>query len=190
MDALNMPEMTDKPYKTVTEWAHMCGHDGHTTILLAAAEILIKNRDKIPQGKTVRLFFQPAEEGAGGAVKMVEDGVMKDVQEVYGLHNASIAPEGVILVKEGIMMAGVCGVKITVKGKGGHGAFPQFTKDCITAACHIHTALHTIQSRDIDSKESFVFTICTFNAGTAMNVFPDDCVMTGTIRAYSESVMT
>lgn len=121
---------------------------------------------------------------------MVEDGVMTGVEEIYGLHNASIFDEGMVCVKEGLMMAGVCGVTIKVKGKGGHGAFPHYVKDCITAACHIHTALDTIRSRDIDSNESFVFTICTFNAGTAPNVFPDECVMGGTIRAYSEAVMS
>lgn len=124
MDALNMPETTDLPYKTTTEWAHMCGHDGHTTMVLAAAEILIKNREKIPKTQTVRLLFQPAEEGGAGAVAMINDGAMKGVKEVYGLHNASMFNEGEIRTCVGTMMAGACGVKITVKGKGGHGSFP------------------------------------------------------------------
>lgn len=114
---------------------------------------------------------------------------MKGVQEIYGLHNYPNAEEGYVLVKEGHMMAGICGLKITIKGKGGHGAFPHMVKDCITAACNIHTALHSINSRLIDCNEQFILTICSFNAGTAKNVFPDECKMTGTVRAFSEHVL-
>lgn len=120
---------------------------------------------------------------------MVEDGVMNGVHEVYGLHNAPTFNTGELRTLVGTMMAGACTVKITVKGKGGHGSFPSKVKDCISAACHIHCALHTIQTRNVDPKEQFVFTICTINGGTAMNVFPDDCVMTGTIRTYTEEAM-
>lgn len=107
MDGLPIPENNPHlEYKSVTSFAHMCGHDGHMTVLLAAAQVLANNRDKIPKNKTVRLLFQPAEEGPGGALPMIkEDDCLKDVDEVYGFHNVPNFNEGEIRVVAGPIMA-------------------------------------------------------------------------------------
>ena len=102
MDALPMPEKNPHiDYQSVTDHAHMCGHDGHTTCLLGLAEFAIKNRHKIPKSKKIRLFFQPAEELIGGAIKMVEEGCLEGVKEVYGLHVTPDEKLGTILTKPG-----------------------------------------------------------------------------------------
>ena len=104
------------PYVSVTEYAHMCGHDGHTATLILAACIIQKNRESLPSNCTVRLFFQPAEEGPGGAEPMIEEGCLDSVDEVYGMHNVPNFSEGEIRVKEGPMMASISGVKLIIKG--------------------------------------------------------------------------
>ena len=102
MDALPMPEAnTELSYRTITDHAHMCGHDGHTTCLLAFAEHAIKNRHRMPKDKKIRLFFQPAEELVGGAIEMIKDGCLEGVDEVYGLHVDPLYKLGVILTKPG-----------------------------------------------------------------------------------------
>jgi len=98
-------------------------------------------------------------------------------------------PFGDIKCKAGPMLAGACIVKITIKGKGGHGSFPERVNDPITALCAVHSNLHTIKSRNIKGDEHFVFTICTINGGSAPNVFPDEAYMEGTIRAFSKETM-
>jgi hippurate hydrolase len=109
----------------------MCGHDGHTATLIAAAEVLIKNRDKIPRGKRVRLLFQPAEEGPGGAEPMIKAGCLEEVAEVYGFHNIPNFPEGDIRVVSGPIMAACSTIKIKIEGKGGHGGVPHFSNDVV-----------------------------------------------------------
>ena len=160
MDALPIPENNPTlPYKTTTPFAHMCGHDGHMATLLGAAEVMIKNRHKIPKDKRVRLLFQPAEEGPGGALPMIKEGCLEGVDEVYGYHNIPNFDEGDVRVIDGPIMAEVTVVKIKVIGKGGHGSVPHMLNDVISAATAIHTALHTVKSRCIDSKEHFIFTL-------------------------------
>jgi len=139
IDGLFMPENNhDLPYRTTTEYAHMCGHDGHMVMLLAAAQVLAKHTDKIPKGKTVRLLFQPAEESPGGALPMVKEGCLEGVDEVYGLHNFPNFDEGDIRVCDGGFFAGIICVKITVKGQGGHGSSPHKIVDPIAAANQIY----------------------------------------------------
>ena len=137
----------------------MCGHDGHMATLLSTAQTLLSNVHKIPSNKTVRLLFQPAEEGPGGALPMLKEACLDNVDEIYGFHNRPIFPEGDIRVKKGPTMAATTKVQITVHGKGGHGSLPHLVRDVISAGAAILSNLHTIKSRCIDSKENFVFTI-------------------------------
>ena len=183
-----MPENNQElPYKTQTDFAHMCGHDGHMACLMSAASVLAKMRDKIPVGKGVRLLLQPAEEGPGGARPMVEAGCLHGVDEVYGMHNFPNFDEGDIRVISGGFMAASTTVKIRIKGQGGHGSVPDKLCDPISAACSIYQALHTIVSRNVDSRQSCVFSICHLTAGHTHNVYPDEASMQGTLRTYDEA---
>lgn len=138
IDGLKMKENNpDLPYASKTEFAHMCGHDGHTATLIMAACILQKNQGKFPENCSIRLFFQPAEEGPGGAQPMIEEGCLEGVDEVYGMHNVPNFREGEIRVKEGPMMASICGVKIIIKGQGGHSSVPHCFNDVISCGATI-----------------------------------------------------
>ena len=139
MDGLPIPENNPHlPYKTQTEHAHMCGHDGHMAVLLCAVEVLSKHRDKIPSNKIVRLLFQPSEEGpVSGALAMVKEECLDGVDEVYGFHNVPNFTEGDIRVVSGAVMAASTIVKITIKGKGGHGSLPHKINDVITAGAAV-----------------------------------------------------
>ena len=190
IDALPMPENNpDLPYLTKTNAAHMCGHDGHTTTLLATTQVLCKNRDKIPKGKKVRVLFQPAEEGTGGAKPMIKEGCLEGVEEVYGFHNMPHFKEGEIRVIPGPIMASSTTVKMRVIGQGGHGSVPHLIKDVISCGGAIINNLHTVKSRGIDSKENFIFSITKFESGFTYNVFPDDAIILGTIRTYDPKVL-
>ena len=117
IDALPMLENNHElEYRSKTDHAHMCGHDGHVAMLLAGAEVLVKNRDKIPGGKVIRLLFQPAEEGPGGALPMIKEGCLDGVDEVYGCHNNPMADEGDINSVPGAVLAASTQIKIVVKG--------------------------------------------------------------------------
>lgn len=143
MDGLPIPENNQKlPYKTTTDYAHMCGHDGHMATILACTSTFVANRHKVPSNKGIRLLFQPAEEMPGGALPMVKEGCMKNVDEVYGYHNIPNFDEGDIRVCSGGFFAAVTLVKIVVKGQGGHGSTPHKLKDPITCANYIFNALH------------------------------------------------
>jgi amidohydrolase len=137
----------------------MCGHDGHMATLLCTAEVLITNKDKIPNNKTVRLIFQPAEEGPGGALPMIKDECLEGVDEIYGFHNRPMFKEGIIAVKKGVSMASSTRININVHGLGGHGSTPHMVRDVITASAAILCNLHVLKSRMIDSKINCVFTI-------------------------------
>eukprot|EP00347_Sterkiella_histriomuscorum_P014837 403359336 len=191
LDGLPIPENNPHlEYKSVTSFAHMCGHDGHITTLLAAAQVIANRRDKIPANKCVRLLFQPAEEGPGGAYPMIkEDNCLDGVDEVYGFHNVPQFNEGEIRVTPGPIMAQVTVIEITVHGKGGHASLPHLTQDVITAGSFILTNLHSVKSRCINSKENFVFTITNFDSGFTHNVMPDKAYMQGTIRSYNKEVL-
>jgi len=185
MDGLPIPENNPHlEYKTMTDHAHMCGHDGHMATILSTAQVLCNNRDKIPRGKFVRLLFQPAEEGPGGALQMIKEGCLDNISEVYGYHNIPNFDEGDIRVCEGPFFAGCSTLKIKVIGQGGHGSAPHKLRDPITAATMMHTALNSIQSRNIDCRKNVVFTICHIESGHTFNVFPDSAVMQGCIRSY------
>ncbi|CAI2371136.1 unnamed protein product [Moneuplotes crassus] len=188
MDALPIKEETGVDYASVTEYSHMCGHDGHVAILIATGVFLKNHRDKIPSNKTIRLLFQPAEELVGGAETMVKEGCLEGVDEIYGYHNSPLGQEGTISIMPGPMMAGNEKVYIDIEGVGGHGSEPANATDPITAACHLHSAFHTIKSRNTFNTDVVVFTICELNSGTTFNVIPRTAKMSGTIRYYDEKV--
>ena len=148
------------------------------------------NIEKLFQNnKWIRLLFQPAEEGGlGGAKRMIEDGWLEGIEEIYGYHNVPFGEEGSISTWVGPFMAGVVHIEIEIIGKGGHGSEPAKSIDPITTACHLHTAFHTIKSRNIMNKDFFAFTICKFTSGTSDNVIPNNAIMKGTIRYFDEEV--
>ncbi len=189
MDALTIPEQSGAEYaSTIAGKMHACGHDGHTAILMGVAKLLSEMKDEIPGN--VKFFFQPAEEGPGGALPMVEAGVMENphVDGVMGLHISTDIKTGQIGLKAGASSAGTDSITITISGKGGHGAHPHKSIDAIVAAGHIIVALQTVASREIDPLGSVVVTIGTINGGYRGNVIADNVVMTGTVRTLDPDV--
>ena len=185
MDALPMQETSDIPYKSQNDGVmHACGHDGHTAMLLGAAEALSEKTDKL--NGTVKFIFQPAEEGQGGARYMIEDGALDGVDEVYGIHLWNYQEYGTVGVKPGPILAAADLFEITVHGKGGHGAAPQGTKDAVVIASHLVQTLQTIVSRNTNPIESTVVTIGQINGGYNFNIIADTVNLKGTSRAYTE----
>ena len=185
MDALPIQEENDVPYKSQHNGVmHACGHDGHVTIALGTAYYLSQHRDF---AGTVKIIFQPAEEGPGGAKPMIEAGVLKnpDVDAIIGLHLWNNLPLGTIGVRSGALMAAVELFNCTIIGKGGHGAIPQQTIDSIVVASQVVTALQTIVARNVDPTESAVVTVGKLNAGTAHNVIAATAQMSGTVRYFN-----
>lgn len=186
MDCLRIHENTDAVYKSVyPEFMHACGHDAHVAWLLGAAMILSGLRDEL--NGTVKFLFQPAEEKEGGAEMTIHSGVLENpaVDAVVGAHNWPGLDSGKIGVKPGALMAASDNFKITILGKGGHGAQPNKCIDPIAVACEVYMAFQTIISRSIDPLEPAVITIGKFNAGTSHNIIPDNAYMEGTIRTLS-----
>ena len=183
MDALPIQESTGLAYaSTVERTMHACGHDGHTAILLAAAHHLAKYARF---DGTLNVIFQPAEEGLGGATRMMNDGLFErfPCDQVFALHNAPGLPVGHFALRHGCMMASSDTVTITVKGKGGHGAMPQFACDPIVAASGIVLALQSIVARNVAPTTAAVVTVGSFQSGGAGNVIPDSAVLKLSVRA-------
>ncbi|MGV1751802.1 M20 aminoacylase family protein [Agrobacterium sp. CG674] len=190
MDALAMPEIAERPYKSTTAGKmHACGHDGHTTMLLGAARHLAATRNF---SGTVHFIFQPAEEGRGGARKMMEDGLFDlfPCDAVYGLHNMPGLDVDEMAVVEGPQLASSDSWRVTFKGVGTHGAKPHLGRDPITAAGSFLAALQSIVGRVIDPLQPAVVSACSVQAGDpkALNVIPDIVEIGGTARAYSAHV--
>ena len=193
MDGLPVQELNEVPYRSLFEGKmHACGHDGHVAIALGTAKYLQNNRDRF--AGTVKIIFQPAEEGPGGAKPMVEAGVLRDpeVDALVGLHIWNNLPLGTLGVRSGPMMAATEFFHCTIQGKGGHGAIPQQTVDAVVVGAQVVNALQTLVSRNIDPLKSAVVTIGEFKAGTAVNVIADSAFLSGTVRyfdpAYGELI--
>ena len=186
MDALPIQEANQVSYRSQHDGKmHACGHDGHTAIALGTALFLQQNRDKF--AGTVKIIFQPAEEGPGGAKPMIEAGVLNnpEVDAIIGLHLWNNLPLGQIGVRSGALMAAVECFKLQVFGKGGHGAMPDQTIDSIVVGSQIVNALQTIVARNINPLDSAVVTVGEFHGGTALNVIADSVEMSGTVRYFN-----
>lgn len=188
MDALPIDEANDVPYRSqVSGVMHACGHDAHVAIGLGVAHVLAQHREQLPG--TVKLMFQPAEEGLGGALAMIADGVLDRIgppaDRAIGLHVSSQHPLGTAAMRIGPMMAAGARVTITVHGKGGHGARPNETVDAVVVAAQIVNLLQTIVSRNLDPDDIGVVSIGSIHAGDAGNVIAETAVMHGTIRSFT-----
>ncbi|MCS7233044.1 MAG: amidohydrolase [Synergistetes bacterium] len=185
IDALRMREENRSlPYCSKNEGVmHACGHDAHIAILLATAKVLSQIKEELPG--SVRLIFQPAEESAAGAKEIIKVGGMEDVDAVTGLHVWAYYPSGTLGFRKGPFFAAVDRIEINVKGKGGHGAAPQFAVDPIVISSAIILALQTVVSREVDPIEPAVVSICKIEGGTAFNIIPEEVKMVGTIRTFS-----
>lgn len=186
MDCLEMDELNDVEYKSQYPGKmHACGHDSHTTWLLGAAMILAELKDELHGN--VKFLFQPAEETDGGADRMIKDGALEDphVDAAVGAHVWPSVEAGKIGVKYGSMMAAPDLFRLTIHGKGGHGAEPHNCIDPIAIACQIYMGFQTIVSRRIEPVEPAVITVGQFNAGTAHNIIPAKVNMVGTVRTLT-----
>jgi amidohydrolase len=189
MDALPIHEENEVEYRSKNDGKmHACGHDAHTAMLLGIARTL--NDRKHEFSGTVKVLFQPAEEGGGGARVMIEEGVLEDpvVDYVYGMHMAQDVPLGKIELRGGPVMAAADRFQVTIQGKGGHGAQPHLCVDPISVGAQIVTALQTIVSREVDPTEQAVVTVGAFLAGQASNVIPDTAELRGTLRSFNPDV--
>ena len=189
MDALPIYEERDHSYRSQADGRmHACGHDGHVAILLGAAALIADRKSEL--AGTVCLVFQPAEEGLGGAKKMIEDGLLErfGIERAYGLHLSTKYRTGALGFREGPMYASSDSIEIDVVGVGGHGSAPHDAIDPIYTAANFITSVQQIVSRQVDPLEPAVVTIGAINAGTVHNVIPRACRMLGTVRAFSGEV--
>lgn len=189
MDALPIHEANEVEYRSaIPNVMHACGHDGHTAIAMGTAKLLQQHRQHLKG--TVKVIFQPAEEGPGGAKPMLEAGVLKnpDVEAILGLHLWNNRPLGTIGVKSGPSMAFADRFQIQVIGRGGHAALPQQTVDAIVVGSHIVNALQTIVSRNVDPMLPAVVTVGRFRAGDTFNVIAPRAEIWGTVRSFQPEV--
>jgi amidohydrolase len=189
MDALPIQELNEVAYRSQHDGLmHACGHDGHTAIALGTAYYLHQNRHSF--AGTVKIIFQPAEEGPGGAKPMIEAGVLKNpnVDAIIGLHLWNNLPLGTVGVRPGALMAAVESFDCKILGKGGHGAMPHQTVDSVVVSAQIINALQTIVARNVNPIDSAVVTIGALHAGTKRNVIADTATMSGTVRYFNPAL--
>ena len=189
MDALPMSELNTFAHaSTHPGKMHACGHDGHTAMLLAAAQHFAKHRDF---DGTVYLIFQPAEEGGGGAREMISDGLFEKfpMQAVFGMHNWPGYPVGSFAVSPGPVMASSNEFKVVIRGKGSHAALPHNGIDPVPIACHMVQAFQTIITRNKKPVDAGVISVTMIHAGEATNVVPDSCELQGTVRTFTLPVL-
>ena len=188
MDALPIQEATGLPHASVhAGLMHACGHDGHTAILLAAARHIAEHGDF---SGTLNLIFQPAEEGLGGAKKMMQDGLFErfPCDAVFAMHNMPGFPRGTLLLRDGPTMAASENITITLRGVGGHGAMPHQAADPVVAGAAIVMALQTIVSRNVPPLQMSVITVGAFQAGVANNVIPHEAMLKLSVRSLDREV--
>lgn len=189
MDALPIQEITGLGYASQNaNKMHACGHDGHTTMLLGAAQYLAETRDF---DGTAVFIFQPAEEGLGGARRMISEGLFQrfPVDEIYGMHNHPFSQVGKARMRKGPMMAGASFFDLTIKGKGSHAAAPNQSKDALVIGAELVGQLQTIVSRNVDPVKPCVLSCTQFHTGSAYNIVPETAVITGTVRYFDPEVM-
>jgi amidohydrolase len=189
MDALPMTELNTFAHASQHPGKmHACGHDGHTAMLLAAAQVLSQQRDF---DGTVYLIFQPAEEGGGGAREMIRDGLFErfPMEAVFGMHNWPGFPVGSFAVSPGPVMASSNEFQLTIRGKGSHAALPHNGVDPVPVACQVVQAFQTIITRNKKPVDAGVISVTMIHAGEATNVVPDHCELQGTVRTFSIEVL-
>ena len=190
MDALPIIEENTHEFVSETPGVmHACGHDGHIAIGMGVATLLARHRHEL--AGSVKFVFQPAEEGMGGAVEMIKDGVLHALAPrpdvTLGLHIFSSLPAGVVTAGEGPVMAAAERFHVIVKGHGGHGAMPHQTVDAVVVAAQIVTALQTIVSRNVNPAQVAVVSVGSFHSGTAFNIIAEQAELWGTIRTFDEA---
>jgi amidohydrolase len=188
MDALPIHETSGAPHASTNQGiSHSCGHDGHTAMLLCAAQYLAQTRRF--NGR-VHLIFQPAEEGQAGAQAMIDDGLFErfPCAEIYALHNWPSLAAGTVATRPGPMMAAADRFDITVCGAGGHAAQPHLTSDTILCAAQIVTAANTLVARRVDPHAAAVLSVTCIHGGTAHNILPSEVMITGTVRTFDPVV--
>ncbi len=190
MDALPVEELNEVPYKSRNPGImHACGHDGHVAMLLVAAKVLIRHRDEL--SGNVKFVFQPSEEKSpGGAIKMIEEGVLENphVDYAFGIHLGNMFEKGTIALRKGVFMAEADSFKIVISGIGGHGAYPHASVDPILIASNVVLALQTIVSREINPIDPVVVTVGKINSGDVSNVIPEKAELLGTVRTLNKNI--
>lgn len=187
IDALPIHEETGADYASqIPGKMHACGHDFHTAALIGAAYQLKQLEEQLPG--TVRLLFQPAEEKAQGAQRMIASGALQEVRAIIGLHNKPDLPVGTIGITGGPLMAAADGFVVEVLGGSSHAAAPEAAIDPIVAAAQIVTALQSIVSRNVSPLHSAVVSVTQIHSGNSWNIIPDKAVLEGTVRTFNESV--
>ena len=189
MDALPISERNELKYVSQNPGTmHACGHDTHVAMGMGVATLLSAHRSEL-EG-CVKFVFQPAEEGAGGALAMIAAGVLENPKPDYafGIHIDATRPKGVVAIGSGAILAAADSFRIRVHGQGGHGALPEQTVDALMTAVQIVDALQTIISRNVGLLDSALLSVCSFQSGSAFNIIPESAELSGTIRTYDPSI--